>query len=258
VFSKVFKFNPNHDEKGLFTSAPSGGGATIFASPNRHEGNQNIDTAAGRIKSNEQTALKGASRQIDSIVGMKGAVHDALGAWSDGAENSTVSQFTKGTYQQVLVAAAMRGYLGEQKAVIAFKPDKTGPSRMHVWETPSSDLNGLNKDLVRAGLEYHTLIPTDKGTRVMVWEDKGTAETMHRVRAAAAFMGGKLVSMYGHGQMLGSWDSREEGRKAYTRVIANWGKRNPSAYAKWKDLLGSWTFGANKGGLRLAQFGGAL
>lgn len=244
---QVLKFNPYHDAKGLFSSAPAGGGgAVIFASPNRHEGNQNIDTAAGRIKSREQSAIKQASKQIDAIVGIKGAVHDALGAWSDGAENSTVSQYTKGSYQQVLVASAMRGYLGEQKAVIAFKPDKTGPSRMHVWESANTDLKGLNKDLVKAGLEFHTLIPTSEGTRVMVWEDKGSPETLARIRGVAAYHGGSLTTIHGHGQMLGSWDSREEGRKAYTRVINNWGRTNPTAKAKWDKLLGSWEFGANK------------
>jgi hypothetical protein len=246
LFDKVEKFNPNHDERGRFaTGAAGGGGSVIFASPNRHEGNQSIDTAAGRVHSKEQTALKSVSRKIDNIVGITGKVHDALGAWADGAENSTVSQYEKGTYQQVLVASAMRGYLGEQKAVIAFKTGD-GPSRLNVWESKSHDVAALNKELVKAGLEYHTLIPTSKGTRIMVWETKKDAATLHRARAMAGFHGSHLTSISGHGQMLGSWDSREEGRKAYQRVIKNWAQRNPDAGKRWDATLASWKFGANK------------
>lgn len=253
-FAHVFKFNPNHDERGRFTSGDGvagGGGAVIFASANRHEGNQNIDTAAGRVNSKEQWALKGASKQIDRIIGINGNVHDALGAWADGAENSTVSQFTNTNYQKLLTAAAMRGLLGEQKAVIAFKPDSKGPSRLFTWETKSTDLKQLNADMVKAGLEYHTLIPTSGGTRVMVWFSGGKGGevpggTYHRITTLSSYHGGSLTMISGHGQMLGSWDNRDQGRRAYEKVINNWARSNPDAYAKWKTLLGGWKFGANK------------
>jgi hypothetical protein len=81
----------------------------------------------------------------------------------------------------------------------------------------------------------------------MIWEAKGDKATLARVKAMATFHHAKLTSINGHGQMLGSWDSREEGRKAYERVIATWGKSNPQAYNRWKsDVLSKWAFGANK------------
>jgi hypothetical protein len=246
MYAHIFKFNPNHDELGRFATSQGGNSArgTVFASPSIEGGT--IDTAARMIHSNSHVHFKQASAKIDKLLGITGEVHDALGAWSDGAENSTVSQFAKADPALVRVAAAMRGLLGEQKAVIPFTMRKNGPTRLVTFDTSEKDASTLSKELGRVGLEYHTLVPTGKGYRVMVWDDSPTKKTLNTARSAASYYGAlhTMRTVRGDGQVLGSWTDRYEGRKAYEGVIKGWASRNPTQAAKWNKIVSNWNFSA--------------
>src|SRR5512135_444615 len=127
MFAKILKFNPNHDERGRF--ATSEGSASVeskapigmsFVSPNVGE-DASMGHAVAALGSNEQKQFVSTFEKVDKMLGTQGAQVGVLGAWADGAEN-TVLQLSSGMdYQKLLVSAAMKGYLAEQKAVITFK-----------------------------------------------------------------------------------------------------------------------------------------
>ena len=91
----VEDFDPNQprDPAGSATGGQwtkgGGGGASEFVSPNIGQGG--ITEAVQGLKSERQRALQAASHEIDGAFGIKGTRHDAIGAWSDGAENTIVT-----------------------------------------------------------------------------------------------------------------------------------------------------------------------
>lgn len=159
--------------KPLFLSIPRGG--AMFVSPNRTS-NQ-ITAAKKRLLTKEQQRFREASKRIDKLLGFPSETADALGAWTDGAENSTLTKYNHISMEEMLVAAAMRGYLGEQKAVLLFKPNKKGSQRIHEMIV-HGDAEKISQDLIASQIKDHTIIPLGNGAhRVIVSQDLTQAET---------------------------------------------------------------------------------
>jgi predicted ABC-type ATPase len=221
VFEPVRKFNPYHvpsgPEGGEFTTGP-GAGAVTFVSPNREE-NVTFDQAAGRLHGFEQRRLNTVTQLIDRKLGISGKTASGIGAWSDGAEPTVVSYLPTRDYEKVRTAAAMQGLLAEQKAVIPFVQGRGGRDVLHVIDVPNHDLAGLHQQLLKDGVQFHTLQPTPSGTRVLVFNPGGDNGTARAVKQFALGVHGDRSRLRGRGEFLGSWTSRAEGAKTYQQVI---------------------------------------
>lgn len=216
----------------------------VLASPNR--GEDSLTSASGRMQKNEQKAFRVAADKIDKILGLKGATNDALGAWKDGAENSTMTEYKNASPEKLLVAAAMRGLLGEQKATIHFKPHKNGKGAIHefiVGGTPEQ----LNQDLIALNVPYHTIVPIGNGNnKIVVFEENRQANTVQKLAMTAKKLnGGTVTTTVGNGAFLGSWGTRFAGRKEYENVLRPYLQKHPQIAGKWAKLLNSWKFGIN-------------
>ena len=248
MFAKIFKFNPYHGEGGRFSTGDSAASVQSripagvqFVSPNVAEGTD-MHYASGALKSPEQKDAIASFEKVDAILGTQGAHMGALGAWSDGAENSVV-QFTGNNLplEKLQVSASMKGYLAEQKAVVAFKAGE-GTAKMHTFTVEKmNDPKVLSDKLVALGIPFHTLIPAGSGFQVMAFSDgsskkEGASLSSAVTRAAKAFQT-KHDYMRGTGSFIGSWDTREEGRTEYQKVIDAYVAKNPEVGSKWQALV---------------------
>jgi hypothetical protein len=115
------------DDHGRWTDAGGGGDEPgtgyEFVSPNVRTDMQ-FGEAVQAISSQQQEVLKGASRYIDSELKLSGHQIDAVGAWSDGAENSVMDAHTatKWTdWDKIALASVMKAHLADQKSVLPFQ-----------------------------------------------------------------------------------------------------------------------------------------
>ena len=105
----------------------------LFVSPN--VANIGLAEAVNELDGERQKALLAASRHIDKVLGINGSnSRSAIGAWTDGAENSMMVSMPDVDYPTALLAAAMKGHLADQKQVLLFRPDAKGADYMAALE----------------------------------------------------------------------------------------------------------------------------
>jgi hypothetical protein len=216
--------------------------ATTFFSPNVGSG-YNVSQGARRLHSAEQSKYRAVSDKVDSLMGLEAHSKNAVGAWSDGGENSIMTTYPAGTdYEAVKAACAMKGLLGQQKAVITFKSGE-GNSRMHtISGIRATDPAKLSAALVAAGIPYHTLVKKERGYDVNVFEPEADDETDHNVATFAKHAKATAKASSGSGIFIGSDDSRAEGRKGYEEVISGYLGSHPEKKADWESMLASHKF----------------
>lgn len=244
--SAVLKYNPYHDELGRFTTAdnaafiaPRTTPGTDFVSPNKGE-DLSFESAAGRLRSQEQSLLLSYSGKINAALGIQGTTSSVVGAWSDGAENSTVGIYGEEVpYEAIRAAASLKGLLEKQKAVIAFKARKGGEARITSMDIPG-DMTEAHAGLLKAGLEFHTLQPIEGGVRVWTFQERSAKTENAKLSAYADAAGVVPTTWTGDGEFIGSWDSRADGAKAYRRELAAYAKDKPGVKQKIEKVIESW------------------
>lgn len=215
-YFRELKFNANHDEKGRF----SVGDGVGFASPNTQEG-LNFHAAARELSGDNHKVLADKFKQVDELLGTGAKTTSGLGAWSDGAEDSTVTTFNSGVdYDTLKTSMAMKGLLANQKAVVVFKRDPAGKNSMYYTDVRSKDYAGLHESLLQAGVEFHTIVPTSHGARIWSFDSSDDGSGSAPFVKFARGQNVKSRVIHGNGEFLGSWTSREEGRQAYESQIA--------------------------------------
>lgn len=233
-----FKFNTNHDPaNGRFTF----GSGLGFVSPQTREG-LDFDEATRQVDEAEHRAMLERFRAVDEMLGLDTAkTTDAVGAWSDGAENSSVSRYGEGVdYPTLKTSLAMKGLLARQKAVVAFKADPNGKQAMYYTDIATRDYEQLHRDLLQSGVEYHTIAPTARGARVYSFDssDDGAGASAFNTFIRSYHV--KARVLHGHGEFVGSWTDRDEGRKAYETEIAAFlgqrGLRRGRLAERWRRL----------------------
>ena len=240
VYKQVLKFNKCHDPKtGKFCTGPGFG----FVSPSTEENSISPSVAAERTHSDLQERFLEVSRKIDSLVGLRSNIVSAVGAWADGAENTTMTTYEGARYAEIRVASAMKGLLGLQKAVIPFQSSKRGKARLFSFSLPVNDPSVVNEFLVRNGVGFHTLVPQGTNTEVVVFSQEADRKLSHYINIAAKAGGSKVRKYRGDGEFLGSWDSRDEGRAVYEKVIGDYLKDKPAKRKMWDTLKTSFEYG---------------
>jgi hypothetical protein len=239
------KFNPYHDELGRFTNAPNAVSTSPgtsrgadFVSPNK--GELSYKEAKNRLESQEQSLLLKYSDKINRALGIKGSTASVVGAWADGAENSTVGLYDDNvSYEAIRAASSLKGLIEKQKAVIAFKARKGGTARLTEVLLGGS-IDDHHKAMLDFGIEFHTLQPTKTGVTAWVFQEKSDSKLNGLIKSYAKGAGGKVKAWAGDGDFIGSWTSREEGAKAYLSEIDKYVKANPKTKPKIEKVLADW------------------
>ena len=95
------------DEDGRWAS----GGGFEFVSPNVEE-NLSFDEASRRMEGEEQHKLSAYGQDVDKHLGIASHHTDAIGDWSDGAENTLFCQIKNSpSYEDVKYSAGPQGRL---------------------------------------------------------------------------------------------------------------------------------------------------
>lgn len=211
---------------GQWTKA-GGGGGYEFVSPNIGQGG--LAEAAKELNSERQRALQRASHEIDTALGIKGTRHDAIGAWSDGAENTIVTTVEGNeNWDKLRVSAAMKGHLADQKAVLIFKQndDPAATSALYRMHVPEGDVQKLHENLIKDGLAFHTIMPhtAGGGADVIVADLDGSAH--NAMAKAAERYNADVFYETGQAEFIGTQkqdgtdrEQRDDARRAYEEVI---------------------------------------
>lgn len=155
------RFDPNEprDERGRWTEGGASNGEdapVAFVSPN--VSNLTFEQAAAKLNSAEQRKLAQIGSYIDGKLGIEGSTNrQAIGAWSDGAENSLMVIAPHATHDQMVAAAVMKGDLADQKAVLVFTPDHGGEHHLLSFDVADKSLQSVHTNLLQDGLAFHTL-----------------------------------------------------------------------------------------------------
>lgn len=143
--------------------------ACLLLSPNVDEGLDVVE-AQRRLHSPQQAHYHRLAGDILAQLGLQGhRIHDALGEWQGGIENSLLVVLPHPADPMTLsAAAAWFGLVARQKAVLAFHADPAGPDLLVVLDLPGRSLAEARALLDRRGLRDRTLLPAEGGWRAVV------------------------------------------------------------------------------------------
>ena len=223
---KKYNEDEPRDERGRWTTGGSAGGM-VMVSPNKLDESHWRDAQAG-LHSERQAAFDRAAHEINQGLGLHAQVQNAVGAWTDGAENSTLQTFSGHPSFDVLkVSAAMQGLLADQKAVIAFQPNDHGEAMLYTLTVPDA-MESVHEQLLAAGVENHTLVDVGDGrTQISVLDFGG--------EYGDAEITAKMDAVGDHYNVNGS---RTRGTGAY--ITGNdGGETRDSAAAAYKEVISS-------------------
>jgi hypothetical protein len=259
-------FDPNEprDPTGEWTTGGGGGSASkapskqakapsspgeghIFASPNVKA--LKFEQAKAALAGARQHQMAEAFRSVTHALGLKSTERPAIGAWSDGAENSVISDIGPTTFDKLEIAGAMMGALANQKAVLVFQAGAGDNSHFLASFDAKGSLADIHERLLANGLPFHTLEPTTSGCRVYIY---GTdAKTRTAASKAGKSYGSKTDIEYGTGKFIGS--SKEDGsddevradaQAVYEDTIRRYAGRQPGGSnlgAAWQGLRNRWS-----------------
>lgn len=189
-----------------------------FQSPNVKE-ETDFKYASKMLHSSAHAAALRKSMEIDSRYNLRGKTYSAIGDWADGAEDSVVTKYDNvDSFDDLRKAAALKGLAWRQKAVIGFMADKNGPDSVYEINLASRDLKAIRRSLDEAGIQFRSLIPGRHGTRVILFDQGSSlADNVLKFMESNEHVSGK--SYRGHGEFIGSWDSRTEASRAYRKIL---------------------------------------
>lgn len=234
--SLMVKYSPDQprDERGRWTAE----GGAVMVSPNTSE-NMDFGSAMSAMSSKGQADLAAAANQINKAIGINATVQSGIGAWSDGAENSLMETVTsKSSYEDIRASAAMQGLLGDQKAVLPFKIDAQGKDALYQMTVSSHDLTDVHSQLLGLGVEFHTLIPDAKGTKIAVFD--GGSQMANTMNQVAEHFNVSYNRWTGQGEILGSFESRAEGATVFNKVISEYTHGRSDVAGQWQGIRDNW------------------
>jgi hypothetical protein len=193
-------------------AAPAGS-ACLLLSPNVDD-SLDLQEARRRLRSPEHVRYRRLAGDILDELGMgRRQVHDALGEWQGGVENSLLVVLTGPTDPMTLsCAAACFGLAARQKTVLAFHADPAGPDALLTLDLPGRSLDEVRGLLDRHGLCTRTLVPAEHGWRAVI-----LVSAAH-VSALEVLPGARVQVQTGRGVMLGE-PTRDGASEYYRQVI---------------------------------------
>jgi hypothetical protein len=235
------------ENAGEFARSPSAGTAHSyeFVSPNIREGTHLKEARLG-LKSTRHKFISHVAEEVDKALRMKGEVKPVIGLWSDGAENSTMTEYASPSWDHLVLSASMKGWLAKQKQVLIFREGDSDATHGEEAFLASFHADGsaaeISQFLAEHGLIYHTLEPISGSSSVVHVYGQGHDDTtMQAVKAAGEHYGSKVDVRTGRGAFLGTHkedgtadEQRADARAVYDREIA--GSRVQRAAELWQGL----------------------
>ena len=187
---------------------------TSFSSPNMEQ--LDFGQALNRLKSENHQRFRQAAAGLIQRLGIAGDLHDAIGDWQDGAENSLVHHLEVPDPKVSRYIAAWMGRLGRQKGVIHFTPDPEGTHRMYQTDLGETNLGYLREQLSFHDIPFRTLVPHGRGTTVILYDEDGSKRD--NFHAFARSHNGQVSELTGTGEFIGG-DDRAAAAAKYREVI---------------------------------------
>jgi len=210
----------------------------VAVSPNDWDVEMSFDEAAVSIRSEKHQTSHAITDDILDSFGLEHTTSDALGDWADGAEDSLLVEVeSPESVDQLNYIASLTGKFFNQKGALSFIVDENGVDSFYKIDIPieSGDINAIRSTLDELKLEFRTLVPTSTGTTVVIY-DEGTT-----LSSSVAKFGKKhetnIEAYKGQGELIGSWDSRQDGISAYNRQIGAWERNNKIRYSPTREGL---------------------
>ena len=188
-----------------------------FYSPNVEE-NLTFDDALARLDSGNQILYNKIGQDVDQQLGYQSQSFNALGDWSDGAENTVFNAIQKvNSFEELRYSTAVKGKIGKQKAVIPFMTNPGGADTLFMADIKGIQLPELRAKLDEMGISFRTLVPDKGGVKVVVF-DPGSQLSAQMAKFEETFKVNVDIRK-GQGEFLGSDASREAGALEYDKVI---------------------------------------
>lgn len=197
---------------------------TQFFSPNTSD--MKFDDAVKAMAGPGQEHARMIAQHIDDQIGIEyNESANGVGDWSDGAENSVVSEVGGfDDFDQLRYSAALKGKALNQKAVLAFQVGD-GKDALYNTIVPTSDMNEIRGVLDKAGIQHRTLLPEGKGTRIVIF-DKGDTQSGNLNKVAEHY--DSIISKQrGTGEFVGEADTREGAAKNYDAIAKEYEQKFP-------------------------------
>jgi 8-oxo-dGTP pyrophosphatase MutT (NUDIX family) len=202
-----------------------------FVSSNVQKGTD-IPSAVKALNSKRHKALLTASHDIDAALGITDSQdRSAIGAWEDGAEDTVMTVSKGATMAQLKVAAAMKGALADQRAVMVALANPKGKGVIYQFEVKGTP-DTINDGLLSTAIEYHTIVPKDGGATVYIASADGNEKVMKAVKEAAEHFDAKVAYHRVDAELVGSnkddasdEEQRRDAQQRYARIIKGSGVR---------------------------------
>ena len=190
--------------------------AILFASPNTREC-LNVEQATKQLTGDEHARMAKIYADRANQLGLTAFSYNAIGDWSDGAENTIYSEVSNArSYEDVERLAAVCGMASQQKAVIPFFVEADGADAVYKIRVPRGNGAGVRKSLDEVGLQYRTFVTCFDSIQVVIF-DKGSI-LKDSVSKFASIYGTQPEEYRGRGDFLGG-NTRVEGKAAYQKVL---------------------------------------
>jgi hypothetical protein len=217
-------------------------------SPNIRE-NMTFDQALVQLRSARQNRFNEISKKVDGQLGLNADTRDAIGDWSDGAENSLMTYIPPNghTYDDIRYSASVKGLMARQKQTIAFGVKEGGPDSMYRFKI-KADIADVRRTLEANGVQYRTLIPLSKQTEVVIF-DPETKLTENVGKVIEHYGAEQAKQFRGNGEYIGG-DTRAEGAKKFREVIAEYESTHSRRYQGTfrRSVSDRWSAGAEEVG----------
>ncbi len=160
-----------------------------------------------------------AARQIDRDLGLETSHESALGYWKGGAEPSVVTKVKGDVDQDTLqAAAAMRGKVSDQDAVMTWMKDSDGPHVRYGVSLPDVPVKDAAAAVEKAGIENATISRDGKGSLVRVMHLDGDRSITDKkiFKLIQGREDADVIDQKGYGNLLE--------RRQYDRVLKDYAR----------------------------------
>lgn len=183
--------------------------------------------AVAKVNTGKNIAHAQLNDQVAQKAGVRTTSSTAIGDWPNGSEQSTVHTADSMTEpERMRYLAAWHGLASQKKSVLVFHPNPKGPDSLYHINHPETDLGKLREQLNQFNLQYKTLVPGAKGTKVILFDPAKSNRSA--IDQFATKNNLEVVENTGQGEILGhngDWNSAgalPKSRQAYNNIIAQY------------------------------------
>lgn len=173
--------------------------------------------------SNQEVRRQLAESQYQKMKLEVQAVKDAIADFPHTASANTAAHILHdGDLDRVRAAASLYGLATNSPSLLIFHSNETGNDWLHHFEVAGS-AEKLRRKLDDAGLVNRTLMPTETGWGVVLFDPNGLAKD--QVKSFASSVGSTIQSSRGFGEVIGDSQDAEgdkSTRRTYRSLIKKW------------------------------------